>query len=170
MLNESDNKILFLTQTEYIRREYATSFLPFKGITQDLAYRLLKNATFGAIPHLGAGILAAEAMSLGYKVDFREFYDSIAPQNIDQYSLVMASAMDIGIDKIKALATSLQDKHNFVVGGLGPTAICNELIEEFPNLTVVKGEGEGLIGQIITDFQTQGELASIYQRNQSVDL
>lgn len=167
---EMDKKVLLLTQTEYDQKHKPVfPFSSRKSFTEKIN-RAAKNHTFGAIPHYGAGILASEAMSCGYSTDIKGLSDQKSLNRAEEYSIIMVSGMDIGIDGVKDIVHQLNGRHNLVVGGIGPTMAADELRSEFPWLTIVCGEGEGLVQKFIHDFETQSQMAPIYTRENPVNL
>lgn len=131
---------------------------------------LVRNLTFGSIPHEGARIIASELAQHGYTVRTRHLFDDKAIMEAKRANLVLVSAMDTGLDQASKIIQALGPRDNLMIGGVGVSPVAKELSSNFPWATVVSGEAENLISQAVSDLETKGHMEKTYQRSTKFDL
>jgi len=122
----------------------------------------------GTMAHLGIGIVADELSRSGFNVEIREMYDDQVIADADDFDLVGISCLDISFPRTVELLERL-DPSKTLVGGIGATVLEDRLREQFPEISLLKGESEGLMQQVAADIKNGG-LKPLYQRPDPVDL
>lgn len=133
--------------------------------------RFVRNHTFGAIPHLGIGLIYSELTNLGFDVRIHDLNEIINNPRVEKHflkaaaesDLVGISVLDMGVDLPMGLLTKL-DLQKVVVGGLGATFSEGYFRKRYPKLTIISGEAEGLIEPLVDDLFTNRQLEERYQR------
>ncbi len=164
-----DDHVVILTKQDY---RYNFADMQSMGALFEVVNRLLsgvREGTFGAIPHLGAGIVAGELMSLGCNVQILDISDPRALAVAQAADLVGVSMLEISADHVIEDILPQLDLSKTIVGGIGATVMETELHSVFPDLAIVSGESEGLMRQILTDLHA-GQLQGHYRRDKSVDM
>lgn len=160
--------VLILSQDKYYVKNLAGSL---GNRIANIADQIARKHSYGAIPHIGAGILASEAMSRNFRVSIAGLYDQNILKEAKDYDVVMISAMDPAINQARDIVRRLTGSHkNLVLGGVGITAVGAEIMQEFPQVTVVHGEAEGQIGQLLDNLKNKGQIESSYRRTHPVQL
>ncbi len=163
-------KALLLTKFNYQFTNAGAKPLKIRKVVLplDRMIRRYTNFTFGSMPHLGIGIVASELQSLGYSVAINDLQDPPARELASQSDLVGVSFLDISFDHVIKLLQDL-DLSKTILGGLGASVLEHKVRESFPNASIVLGESEGIIEDIVNDLQKNG-LKQTYKRDKPVNL
>jgi radical SAM superfamily enzyme YgiQ (UPF0313 family) len=156
--------VLF-TQHRYASESvFRTLKLGLPGVLSFGADWLTRNKTFGSIPHLGARIISSELRARGYRVRIADLFDDrVLKDSINLQALVCISAMDIATDRVVNMLGQVHGKSPVLLGGYGITASA-ERFSNFPRTSIIKGEGEELVGQAVEDIEGHGYGELFYQR------
>jgi radical SAM superfamily enzyme YgiQ (UPF0313 family) len=118
-------------------------------------FSLVRNGSFGAIPHAGIGIVASELASLGFEPhvgDLRLEEDVIDANGAD---FVGISFLDVHWPMVKGyFEAGLLEPERVVLGGLGAGFLREQILDEYPAATIFEGYAEGRLGGLITDLSS----------------
>lgn len=167
-MSKAENEALILTQSKYITD--AVSRLNPDAFVARRLDSIVRNHTFGAIPHLGAKMLAGYLLEVGFNLTLKDLYDKDVIDRARAANVVLISAMDIGLDRTHELTKNLGPTEKLILGGVGITAAYQEFIENYPWLTVVPGEAEGVLREALEDLKTKGKMLPVYRRSDPFDL
>ncbi|MDO8488121.1 MAG: hypothetical protein Q7S31_02275, partial [bacterium] len=140
------------------------------GIADLFHQGIRNNVTFGALPHYGAKILAAYATEAGFKPELVSLYDPQVVNMAKSSGVTLVSAMDIGLDQARNVFTHLGPSNKILAGGYGISADAQLLHREFPWLTIIPGEAEGVLAHALSDLLNHGQMEPEYRRTSPFNL
>lgn len=82
-----------------------------------------------------------------------------------QSDFTLLSFLDLATDRAKSIIQGLGEKDvNLIIGGYGATPIADQLLEEFPGITVIPNEASGDLPKALTDLKTKGKMEPKYEQ------
>lgn len=123
-------------------------------------------------PGLGPWIARAELEQAGARVEMGSIFN---PELLNRattgesHNLYLIAAMDLSLDVLREIAAGAKHPERIVACGKGVTADSASLREEFPWMTQVVGNCEGVLRGLMADWE-KGQMDSLYQMSTPYDL